>query len=219
MKRKLLHIEDQLPVLDLGHVHDIIDHSQQMPAGKRDLFQTMLYLLGIINIGNGDGRHPHNPVHRSPDVMAHIGKKFTLCLACPLRRLPRLIQRMHLLAHQPEISRKYKEKGQHDQRAVRQRRECPLISEVVDGLVHQVVGHADQQIPFGIGQAGAVHMPPLPIQCEFNVVFLIDLHSNLQFLDKGLLFHAQHAVIAFSDPVKVIAAVQPVAPENKVAVF
>ncbi len=68
-----------------------------MPAGERDLFQTVLHSHRILNICHRDRCHTDNPVHRRADVMAHIGQKLTF-RQIGADRLPlRLIQLPHLL--------------------------------------------------------------------------------------------------------------------------
>ena len=42
-------------------------------------------------------RKAHDCIHRSSDIMGHIGKKYTLCLARPVRLQKRVLQQILLL--------------------------------------------------------------------------------------------------------------------------
>ena len=99
-ERDLIHIERHLPALNLGHIQHVVDKSQKMLAGEGDLAQAVLNLLLVVDICCGNRRHSDNRVHRRPDVMAHIGQKFTLGPGCLNGFLSRLVKRDHLLARQ-----------------------------------------------------------------------------------------------------------------------
>ena len=86
-----------------------------MLAGEGDLFQAVLYLLAIGNMGGGDCGHTHNGVHRRTDVVAHIGKELALGFGSRFCFLPGLIQLLHLLAGDPEIFNKnQKQRNQYN---------------------------------------------------------------------------------------------------------
>ncbi len=76
----LVHGEHQFPAFDFGHIQNIVYQAKQMLAGKRDFPQAVLHLLCIADIRGGNCRHADDGIHRRPDIMAHVGKEFTLCL-------------------------------------------------------------------------------------------------------------------------------------------
>ena len=67
--------KDYFARLNPGHIQNFIEKLQKMLTGNTDLIQAVLYLLRIPRICLGYGGHPHNGIHRSPDVMGHSGKE------------------------------------------------------------------------------------------------------------------------------------------------
>ena len=62
--------------LNFGKIKDIIDYFQQRPATT--LNSICVKTLSIIQFRlQKEFSHPDHPVHRCPDLMAHIGQKLT----------------------------------------------------------------------------------------------------------------------------------------------
>ena len=58
-----------------------------MLTRKRDFPQTILYLFRSVDMRGGNICHPHNSVHRRPDIMRHPGKKIRLFTVSDFCRL------------------------------------------------------------------------------------------------------------------------------------
>ena len=72
----------QFGLLNLAHIQNIVNQTQQMLRRYRNLFQIILHLPGIRKIGLRKGCHSHNSIHRGTDIMAHGRQKITLNPAC-----------------------------------------------------------------------------------------------------------------------------------------
>ena len=78
----------------------------------------MLHLLGVFDVGGGNGRHTYDTVHGRADIVAHIGEKFAFGLVCLLGGPAGGIQSTELLFRQPEIAQEYqKQRAQNKQAA------------------------------------------------------------------------------------------------------
>ena len=82
--------------LNFGHIQDLIDQVEQMPAGYIDLRKTVLYFFRRIQVGLGNNGHTHNGIHRRPDIMGHGGKEIGLGRICHPGRIISLLQRLPL---------------------------------------------------------------------------------------------------------------------------
>ena len=71
-------VELHFAALDLGHVQDIVDQGQKEMAGGSDLVQRLRDQFRVIPVAFRDIGVPDDGVHRSPDVMGHIGEKVVL---------------------------------------------------------------------------------------------------------------------------------------------
>ena len=88
-----------LPALNPAHFQNIIDQCQQMIAGSQDLGQIPLNTFHALvaldrKIGETD-----NGVHRSADVMGHIGQERTLRPVAFLRLNSLIIKLVIFPAH------------------------------------------------------------------------------------------------------------------------
>ena len=176
----LVHIEGHLPALDFGHIQHIVNQSKQMLAGKGNLFQTVLKLLGIVDVGCGNGGHSHNGIHWGADIVAHVREELTLRLVRMLRTLTRLFQCHHLLVHQTEILPEQQHQRGQNQSASAQDHPYPLAAQIGDHLTKLAIGHDHHQIPFGIGQRGAIDMTTIASDLEHIGINLVFRHRFLQ---------------------------------------
>ncbi|GFI65662.1 hypothetical protein IMSAG185_01265 [Lachnospiraceae bacterium] len=71
-------VQAHLARLDLGHIQDLIDQPQKMPAGYGDLFQGIRHLFPVVDMAGGNGRHADDGIHGRADIMAHTGEKIRL---------------------------------------------------------------------------------------------------------------------------------------------
>ena len=74
-----------------------------MLARLADLLQTVLYLLRVNDVCHGYCSHSHYGVHRSPDIVAHIRKKFASGLIGVNCLFPCLFQLDYMLTVQAEV--------------------------------------------------------------------------------------------------------------------
>ena len=88
-----------------------------MLAGKGNLPETVLHLLPVVNVGRGNSCHPHNGIHGSTDVMAHVGKKLAFGPGRMLRLFPGLHQVLHLLLGHLKVPDKDAEQNDQDDSA------------------------------------------------------------------------------------------------------
>ncbi len=63
--------------LNLAHIQHIIDQAEQVMAGRCNLPGIFPNLFRLFCIPVQKSGKPHNRIHRSPNVMAHAGKKRT----------------------------------------------------------------------------------------------------------------------------------------------
>ena len=199
----LVHAEGQLSALDLGHVQHVVDKPQQMPAGEGDLFQAVLHLLAVVDVGRGDGRHAHDGVHGRADVVGHVGEEFALGLVGPDGLLPRLVQLLHLLPGHLEVFQEYQHQHQQHQRAGAEHQIGPPDCEAVDDGVQLIVGHKGQQKPLGVRQLVAVYLPGLAVDPDLVGVGLPLGHGVGQGFDVQLRGLAVHGVVLAEDPLKI----------------
>ena len=82
-------LEVDLAGLDLGEVQDVVDERQERVARGPDRLDEVPLLLAQRRVEE-QARHPDDPVHRRPDLVAHRGQKLRLrpgrrerLLACP----------------------------------------------------------------------------------------------------------------------------------------
>lgn len=61
--------------LNPGHIQDIIDQGKKVFGRSINLLETVLYGSGIMKLDLSDGAHAYDGIHRSPDIVAHAGKK------------------------------------------------------------------------------------------------------------------------------------------------
>ncbi len=64
--------------LDPTHIQDLINQSQQMFAGDRDLAQRIQYPFLFVNVHPRHGCHTQNRIHGRTDIMAHPGQEIAL---------------------------------------------------------------------------------------------------------------------------------------------
>ena len=124
-------IQRHLTGLDLAHVQNIVDETQQMPAGKLYFLNIGMQLVRSIRLMLHQVRNAHDGIHGRPNVMGHIGQEITLGLCrflCHFHGSSQLLidplqlgivptlhfQRCPLLhAHQPENRRRTENHKQH----------------------------------------------------------------------------------------------------------
>ena len=159
MQRHLIQIQRQLSALDLGHVQNVIDQSQQMPAGQCNLYKTVPDPRRILNICHGNRRHAYDAVHRRPDIMTHVGEELALCPVCLYGCLLRSVQLPKLLLRHPVIQHKDHHHCRQNDAARPKHGVLPLLAEVFDGIIQRSVRHDRHQIPLGTGKRRTVKMP------------------------------------------------------------
>ena len=67
----------QFPRFDFGKVENIINDSQESVGGLLHRFRTLTLILGQVGLQQ-ESCHPHHPIHRGPDFMAHGGQELSL---------------------------------------------------------------------------------------------------------------------------------------------
>ena len=82
-----------LAAFDTAHVQHIVDKAQQMVAGRKDLGQTILYLIPVFNVGRSQRCKANDSVHGRADVVGHIGQEDTLGPVGALSGVHSLLQR------------------------------------------------------------------------------------------------------------------------------
>ena len=87
-----LHVDHQLAAFDLGHIQHIVDKPQQMLTGRRDLCSVIPHLSRIVSRLRQQRRKAGNSVHRSADVVRHIGQKTALRLVSTLCNIQSQLQ-------------------------------------------------------------------------------------------------------------------------------
>ena len=65
-----------------AHVKHVVDKAEQMISGRHDLFKILLDLIPMVNMVYCQRSKAYDSVHRSTNVVGHIGKKYTFCLIC-----------------------------------------------------------------------------------------------------------------------------------------
>ena len=79
--------------LDLGHVQNLVDESQQVISRYADLPEAVGELVRVAQLLFRNGGHAKDGVHRRADVVAHPGEKLRLGVIRPPGALIRLLQR------------------------------------------------------------------------------------------------------------------------------
>ena len=199
----LVDVQRHLPALDFGHIQHVVDQVQQVLAGQGDFFQTVLDLLGIFDIGCGDGRHAHNGVHGRSDVVTHVGEEFTFGLVGGDSCLTGLLQLGHLLFGDLDVPEEDQQQRRQHYGAPDNGHTAPLVAEMGDLLVQRAVGHHHHQIPLRVGQLGAKQVAVLLTDDQHGGVVLPRVHGGLKLLDMPAGVAAAQLVVNGVDPVKV----------------
>ena len=213
----LIHVQRQLAAFDLAHIQHVVDEPQEVAAGEGDFFQAVLNLLPVVNVGGGDGGHAHNGVHGGPDVVGHVGEEFTLGLVGLDGLLPGLLQLHHLAPEQLEVLPEYQKQSRQHHGAAQEDQMQQGAAEFVDGLVQLSVGQHRYQIPLGVGELGALQMPPLAAEVEKGGVLFPGVHGGRQLPDV-LLPAFPRLLEAGLDAVKVVIPEGVSAADDKGAV-
>ena len=74
-KGELLVLERHPSGFDAGHVQNVVDQIQQMVRAVAYFGQVVFDFRRRLRIVHGDVVQPDDGVHRSPDLMGHVGKK------------------------------------------------------------------------------------------------------------------------------------------------
>ncbi len=86
-----------------AHVQDVVDQAQQMGAGGVDLCKIVLDLLGVVDVGLGQGGEAHDGVHGGADIVGHAVEEHGLGLVRLLRRRERQGELILLLPQLPVL--------------------------------------------------------------------------------------------------------------------
>ena len=199
----LIHAQGHLSALDLGHVQYVVDKPQQMPPRQRYLLQTVLHLLLVAGVGDGDGRHAYNGVHGRTDVVAHVGEEFALGLVGSHSLLPSHLQLLHLLLGHPEIAGKNQQQHRQHNGTDAKNGVSPAGGEALDNVVQGAIGHTCEQMPLGVAQLGAVQLPGFAVQHHLRGVVLRRRHRFRQRLNVQLRILSIHLFIDRAYPVKI----------------
>ena len=70
-------VERKPPGIDLGEIQDVIDHGQEGTSGLLNHVQVLSLLTRKGRV-EGQIRHANDPIHGSPDLMAHHSQELTL---------------------------------------------------------------------------------------------------------------------------------------------
>jgi hypothetical protein len=71
-----------LPAFQPADVEDVVDEGKKMHGRDADFLQAVRLARRIGRIPFRDVQHPDDAVDRRTDIMAHMRKKFRLCLIC-----------------------------------------------------------------------------------------------------------------------------------------
>ena len=71
-------VEGHLAALDVAHVQDVVDETEEVGAGGLDLAQVLLNPLGLVDAAGGQGGEAHDGVHGRADVVGHVGEEGAL---------------------------------------------------------------------------------------------------------------------------------------------
>ena len=85
-------VEGHAAAVNAGHVQYVVDQAHQMGGGGLDLAQAVVDPGLFIDVGQADGGHTHNCVHRGADIVGHVGQKAAFGLICRLGIGQRLFQ-------------------------------------------------------------------------------------------------------------------------------
>ena len=68
----LLLLDLHLAALNAAHVQHVVNEAEQVVAGGGDLGQVVLDLLGVVDVGGGQGGEADDGVHGGADVVGHV---------------------------------------------------------------------------------------------------------------------------------------------------
>ena len=71
-------VEGHLAALDVAHVQDVVDETEEVGAGGLDLAQVLLNPFGLIDAAGGQSGKAHDSVHGRADVVGHVGEEGAL---------------------------------------------------------------------------------------------------------------------------------------------
>ncbi len=101
-------LELHAPGLDLGEVEDVVDDGEKRLARAAYRLHVAHLLLGETGAEEELG-HAEHPVHRGPDLVAHLGQEVGLGAACRLGRLHGVADAfetlLELLVHAAQLAR------------------------------------------------------------------------------------------------------------------
>src|SRR5208283_2543197 len=81
LRRKVDIVEMKFPGFNLGKIEDVIEEKKERFGGSVD--QTKVFPLLSIQSGFGKkGRHAKDAIHRSANLVAHVGEEFTFRATC-----------------------------------------------------------------------------------------------------------------------------------------
>ena len=80
LERKIDGIQVQTPGFDLGEIQDVVQNGEQEIGGEARRFHILALLVGELRGQNQIG-HAQHSVHRSSDLVAHVGQKLALVTA------------------------------------------------------------------------------------------------------------------------------------------
>ena len=134
-------IQRHLAALNFGHIQYVIDQPQQMLTGQGNFAQAVNHPVFIINIPLGNFRHTDNGIHGGTDIMAHAGKKLTLCHIGMYRICHGLVQFPYLLFGQLVIDDK--DNRHHQQNRCHRADHHPGTHRIQSGhgIFHIIIGH------------------------------------------------------------------------------
>ena len=66
------------PAFDSAHVQNVVDESEQMIAGGKNLFERIFDLRAVFKMPQRQIREPDYRIHRRPDVVAHVRQESCL---------------------------------------------------------------------------------------------------------------------------------------------
>ena len=75
-----------------GHKVPFLSKRHQVGGGGLDLAQAVVYPGLFVDVGQADGGHTYNGVHRGADIVGHVGQKAAFGLICRLGVGQRLFQ-------------------------------------------------------------------------------------------------------------------------------
>ena len=184
-----------------------------------------MHLLRVFQVGDGNGRHAHDGIHGGADIVAHVGQKLALgpvgvlgLLLGGLRGLAGLLHLLQLLPGQPVVLVEHQQQGGEDNGAAENGQRTPLMAEAGNDGVHGAIRQEGDEVPLGIGQAGAVEVVAFPPHGKLVGVVHPPDHGGLQLLKVLIRRNAVHIVVEHPNPLKIIVAVSVVAADDEGAV-